>query len=233
MVNRVGHQFYNGVTNLNRQHVAPVHSRYQPFIDHLMGVVEIMNAGFIAYDIPVRVAVDDISERIMRGRDGVNRFLAGESDGALHEPQIKTFIEVLANILTAPTQNIAVNGVTQCGKTGTSNAMYFLGPILYVLAQERYATVLLTINRQSSYDQTNTEFERFISLYGEFLYFFREDGKTVIVENEEVLDLTYNMYWENVLKRVLPRELGLSRPTDQIRRRSPGKTQLEEIRLLF
>jgi hypothetical protein len=232
MKNVEGHTFYKGVTHLNRQEIAERHSKYQPFLDHLCSVVETLNRAFDEWGIPVRVAADMMSDTFLRGRDAVNRFISGESDGVLHPPQLETFVEALAAILSAPTMNIAVNGVTQCGKTGTSNAMYFLGPILYLLNKERYATVMLTINRQSSYDQTKTEFERFLDLY-EFLRFYHRDGETIVVDGEEFYDLSYSAYWQTVIKGVLPRELGLHRTTDQIRTRSPGKVQMEEIKRLL
>lgn len=227
-----GHTFYRGVTNLNRLSIAQTHSKYQPFIDHLASVVVTLNDAFNEFGIPIRVAADDVSDAFLRGRDAVNRFIAGESDGVLHEPQLLTFVEALASILTGPTMNIAINGVTQCGKTGTSNAMYFLGPILYILNGEKYATVMLTINRQASYDQTKTEFERFLDLY-EFLKFYHRDGEPIVVDGDEFFDLSYNAFWQTIMKAALPRELGLNRTTDQIRTRSPAKTQMAGMRKLL
>jgi len=201
-------------------------SKYDRYLDHLDVVAGWLNVNFEDHEVPIRVVVNAHN---YKGNDSVNDFLNGIGEGMLHEPQIQTFVEVVRQIMAEPTKNIAVNGVTQCGKTGTSNSTYFLGPILYMLTQERYATIMLVINRKNSYSQTLDEYKRFRDLYGDALMFQRTDGATVDIDDEPEDGISLNEYWTRVLKRELPEEIEFEDPDDQIQRRSHSKAAMQRL----
>ena len=89
-----------------------------------------------------------------------------EEFGIVHDTQTKTAVECIVKIINDPTQRGHIVGAMQSGKTTTSLALQWVGPILYLLRGLRVYPFYIISSQTGHEDQTNTELERFFIYYG-------------------------------------------------------------------
>jgi hypothetical protein len=186
----------------------------------------------------VRLAADGAIEAVKRGMGiaRVMRFCDREDDsGVLHGAQLMTALDCIGELLTAPQQNGLVLGAMQSGKTTTSLALQFAGPIVYLLTDRRLYPIYLITSHTSQEDQTKIEIARFLDFYGELsvqiddehrctLIEYVRYAKRVTVDPVFAVSPTINTYREHVLKQALPDTLMGPRLEDFIQRRAPGES---------
>ena len=120
----------------------------------------------------------------------------------------------------------------QSGKTTTSLALQFAGPIVYLLTGRYLYPIYLITSHTSQEDQTKIEITRFLDLYGELAIVLDDDQRCTLIEyvNKFSIDPvfkyspTINAYREHVLKKALPDTLTGPRLDDFIQRRVPGES---------
>jgi hypothetical protein len=137
----------------------------------------------------------------------------------------------VGELLTNPKDNGLVLGAMQSGKTTTSLALQFAGPIVYLLTGRCLYPIYLITSHTSQEDQTKIELTRFLDFYGE-LAVVLDDRRCTIIDYVKnfVLDpvfefsSTLNTYREHVLKQALPDTMMGPRLEDFVQRRAPGES---------
>lgn len=139
------------------------------YVQHLEAVSAAFNAHAASMDLPVAM---DITSAVAAVRAGIGvadvvRFaLRSDDSGIVHESQLKTAIDCTVELLRTPARCGHVVGAMQSGKTTTSLAIQWAGPILYLLTGQRAYPFYLIGNQTNHEDQTKTELERFLAYYG-------------------------------------------------------------------
>lgn len=167
--------------------------------------------------------------RVMRFCDRV------DDSGVLHDSQLMTALDCIGELLTSPQHNGLVLGAMQSGKTTTSLAFQFAGPIVYLLTGRCLYPIYLITSHTSQEDQTKIEISRFLDFYGEMsvvvddehqctLIEYAKFAKRVTIDPVFTFSPTINTYREHVLKHALPDTMMGPRLDDFIQRRAPGES---------
>ena len=143
-----------------------------------------------------------------------------------------TALKCVAELLTSPQNNGLVLGAMQSGKTTTSLALQFAGPIVYLLTGRCLYPIYLITSHTSQEDQTKIEIARFLDFYGELAVVVDDKHRCTIIEYVKKFSIdpvfayapTINTYREHVLKNALPDTMRGPRLDDFIERRAPGES---------
>jgi hypothetical protein len=172
----------------------------------------------------IQVAGGNIS-RVMRFCDRV------DDTGVLHDAQLMTALNCVGELLTAPQNNGLVLGAMQSGKTTTSIALQFAGPIVYLLTGRCLYPIYLITSHTSQEDQTRIEISRFLDFYGELAVVLDDEHRCSLIDYARRFTVdpvfeyspTITTYREHVLKKALPDTMMGPRLDDFIQRRVPGE----------
>lgn len=215
-----------------------VQRRLGEYVAHLEHIEQVFNEHARELGLGVRL---DAAGAIAAVKNGtglarVMRFCDREDDsGVLHGAQLMTALDCIGELLTSPQQNGLVLGAMQSGKTTTSLALQFAGPIVYLLTDRRLYPIYLITSHTSQEDQTKIEIARFLDFYGELsvrvddehqctLIEYVRYAKRVTVDPVFAFSPTINTYREHVLKHALPDTMMGPRLEDFIQRRAPGES---------
>ena len=211
-----------------------VRARVQEYADHLHKIANIFDSH--ARELGLGVRLD--AERAILAVKGGNvsramRFCDRVDDsGVLHDAQLMTALDCVGDLLTAPQNNGLVLGAMQSGKTTTSLALQFAGPIVYLLTGRCLSPIYLITSHTSQEDQTRIEISRFLDLYGELAVVLDEKHRCTLLEYARKVTIdpvfeyspTITTYREHVLKKALPDTMMGPRLDDFIQRRVPGES---------
>ncbi len=167
--------------------------------------------------------------RVMRFCDRV------DDSGVLHDSQLMTALNCIGELLTSPQRNGVVLGAMQSGKTTTSLAFQFAGPMVYLLTGRCLYPIYLITSHTSQEDQTKIEISRFLDFYGELSVVLDDEHKCTLIEYTRFVKRatvdpvfqyspTINTYREHVLKKALPDTMMGPRLDDFIQRRAAGES---------
>lgn len=164
--------------------------------------------------------------RVMRFCDRV------DDSGVLHDAQLMTALDCIGELLTSPRSNGLVLGAMQSGKTTTSLALQFAGPIVHLLTGRSLYPIYLITSHTSQEDQTKIEITRFLDFYGELAVVVDDQHRCTLIEYVRQFRVdpvfayspTINTYREHVLKNALPDTLMGPRLDDFIQRRVQGES---------
>lgn len=215
-----------------------VQRRVDEYVAHLEHIEGVFNEHARELGLGVRLAAAGAIEAVKKGTGlaRVMRFCDREDDsGVLHGAQLMTALDCIGELLTSPQQNGLVLGAMQSGKTTTSLALQFSGPIVYLLTDRRLYPIYLITSHTSQEDQTKIEIARFLDFYGELsvriddehqctLIEYVRYAKRVTVDPVFAFSPTINTYREHVLKHALPDTMMGPRLEDFIQRRAPGES---------
>lgn len=204
----------------------------EAYATHLQTIAQIFEDHARNLRLGVRLDVSEVAAAARRGADfpKIMRFVRRTDDsGVLHDAQLMTALDCIGNILTSPNQNGLVLGAMQSGKTTTSLAMQFAGPIVYLLTGRRLYPIYLITSQTSQEDQTRQEIARFLDFYGEVSIVLDDQHRCKIIDYiRHTVDPgfefspTINTYRGYVLKEALPDTLIGPRLDDFIHRRAAG-----------
>src|ERR1700722_13211548 len=211
-----------------------VHARVKEYADHLHKIAGIFDAHARERGLGVRLDAERAIQVVKSGNvSRAMRFCDRLDDsGVLHDAQLMTALDCVGELLTAPQNNGLVLGAMQSGKTTTSLALQFAGPIVYLLTSRCLYPIYLIKTHTSQEDQTKIEITRFLDFYGELAVVVDEKHRCTLLEYAQqfavdpVFDYspTINTYREHVLKRALPDTMMGPRLDDFIQRRVPGES---------
>lgn len=145
---------------------------------HLLSVAKTFNRAAARRGVPIRM---DVSNAIAAARNvgitRVARFISRSDDtGVVHDAQLETVVECLFWLIADQRRCGHVVGAMQSGKTTTSLALQWAGPILYALKGVRAYPFYLLGSQTSHEDQTKIELARFLDFYGD-VEFVRAPGE--------------------------------------------------------
>jgi hypothetical protein len=215
-----------------------VQSRVDQYAAHLQHMEEVFNDHARELGLGVRLSASGAIDSVRKGTGlaRVMRFCDREDDsGVLHAAQLMTALNCIGELLTAPQQNGVVLGAMQSGKTTTSLALQFAGPIVYLVTGRCLYPIYLITSHTSQEDQTKIEISRFLDFYGELAVNIDDEHQCTLIEYARFLKRvtvdpvfafspTINMYREHVLKNALPDTMMGPRLEDFIQRRAPGES---------
>lgn len=204
----------------------------QLYVDHLRWLAQVFNQHAEELGLGVRLNPANAINAVQSGT-GFSRVLRFcnriDDSGVLHDAQLMTALNCVGELLTSPRNNGLVLGAMQSGKTTTSIALQFAGPIVYQLTGRRFYPIYLITSHTSQEDQTKIEIARFLDFYGELAVEIDDEHSCTIIEYlKQHLDPafsfapTINMYREHVLQRALPDTMVGPRLEDFIQRRVVG-----------
>jgi hypothetical protein len=209
-----------------------VRARIEEYADHLREVARVFNDHAETLGLGVSLDAERAIQAIRSGTGiaRVTRFFERDDDsGVLHDSQLMTALECVGEMLTAPQQNGVVLGAMQSGKTTTSLALQFAGPINYLLTGRCLYPVYLISSQTSQEDQTKIEIARFLDYYGELAVVV--DGRRCkLIDYVKRNDIdpffefspTINTYYQHVLKKAQPDTMVAPKLEDFIHRRTIG-----------
>lgn len=202
------------------------------YITHLELIAKVFNQRSEELGLGVSLNPNQVISAVRSGLyyGKVKRFAEREDDsGVLHDSQLMTALDCVGELLTSPHKNGVVLGAMQSGKTTTSIALQFAGPIVYQLTGRRLYPIYLITSHTSQEDQTKIEITKFLDFYGELAV--EIDGKhrcTIIEYMKQNLDPSFsfsptiNTYREHILERAFPDTMVGPRMEDFIQRRVKG-----------
>jgi hypothetical protein len=212
-----------------------VQARVDEYAGHLHKIARIFDAHAKELGLGVRLDAERAIQSVKSGNiSRVMRFCDRVDDsGVLHDAQLMTALNCVGELLTSPQNNGLVLGAMQSGKTTTSLALQFAGPIVYLLTGQRclYPIYLIT-SHTSQEDQTKIEISRFLDFYGELAVVLDDEHRCTLIEYARKFTVdpvfeyspTITTYREHVLKKALPDTMMGPRLDDFIQRRVPGES---------
>lgn len=115
--------------------------------------------------LDVSATIDAVRNGVLLDRIG-SFFNREDDSGVLHDAQLRTAVDCILRMLESPGQNGVILGAMQSGKTTTSLALQFAGPIVYMLTGRCIYPIYLTTSHTSQEDQTQHELVNFLNYYG-------------------------------------------------------------------
>lgn len=202
------------------------------YTEHLQATADVFNTWCAHNGLPVEM---DPSGAIRAVRSGIGLariapFWTREDDsGIVHETQLKTAIDCFVKLLSDPKRCGHIVGAMQSGKTTTSLALQWAGPILYLLAGERPYPFYIIGSQTNHEDQTNTELNRFIAYYGN-LEFRRIGGGADIPSLDAMFKRSPSLatYRDHVLRNIQD-VYTIPRLEDLVHRRVGGDKSVRRI----
>ena len=215
--------------------VADVERRVSEYVGHLEKIARVFTQH--AHELGLGVKLD-ASGAIQAVKNGtgfarVMRYCDRPDDsGVLHDAQLMTALDCVGELLTSPRNNGLVLGAMQSGKTTTSLAFQFAGPIVYLLTDRCLYPIYLITSHTSQEDQTKIEIARFLDFYGELAVEVDDQNRCTLIDYVKkffidpvfAFSSTINTYREHVLKHALPDTMMGPRLDDFIQRRVPGES---------
>ncbi|MDB4954351.1 MAG: hypothetical protein JWO36_1920 [Myxococcales bacterium] len=139
------------------------------YTDHLTRTAKVFNDHAktlgLAVSMDPKRAIKAAMDGIGLGR--ISSFWTRQDDtGIIHETQLMTAIECVVKLHEDAKRCGHVVGAMQSGKTTTSLALQWAGPILYRLTGRRAYPFYVIGNQRNHEDQTTTELDRFMTYYG-------------------------------------------------------------------
>lgn len=212
---------------------AQLADKVETYVRHLEHLVQVFNARALEIGLGVRL---DATRAINAGRSfssiaKIFRFLERKDDsGVLHDEQLRTAVDCVAQMLVEPKRNGLILGAMQSGKTTSSLALQFAGPVIYLLTGRRMYPIYLVTSHTSQQDQTEIELQAFLEYYGDVEVVIDEDRRCSLVDYAGDLKLdivflassTLEAYRTHVLRNALPYVYTGPRPEDFIHRRVHG-----------
>ena len=203
------------------------------YVGHLRTIEQAFNEHSRHLGLGVRLDADGAIESVGRNIARVMRFCDRVDDsGVLHDAQLMTGLDCIGELLTAPQNNGLVLGAMQSGKTTTSLALQFAGPIVYLLTGRCLYPIYLITSQTSQEDQTKIEISRFLDFYGELAVVMDDQHRCTLIDYVRQVKIdavftyspTISTYREHVLKKALPDTLMGPRLDDFIQRRVQGES---------
>lgn len=202
-------------------------SQVEKYVAHLEELQRVFNEHAASISLPVMLEVSSVVAAVRGGLllDRIGSFFIRPDDsGVLHDAQLMTALDCVAQLLENPGRNGVVLGAMQSGKTTTSLALQFAGPIIYALTGRRIYPIYLTTSHTSQEDQTNIELTNFLNYYDAIrIVAPSETGASFVLNPGFVRSPTISYYRAHVLREALGDIHIGPRAEDFIQRRVHGQ----------
>lgn len=207
----------------------------QQYEQHLRHTAEVFNREASLARLDVRMNPDQAIAAVRSGV-GLARVAPfwsrpeGDDAGIIHDSQLVTAIQSVVQMLKDETRCGHVVGAMQSGKTTTSLALQWAGPILYLLTGHRAYPFYIIGNQLNHEDQTTTELQRFVTYYGD-VELVLPSGVTTMHPIDPVFQRSPSLstYRERVLLGVLKDYNEIPQLEDIVHRRVGGEQSLTKI----
>jgi hypothetical protein len=153
-----------------------------------------------------------------------------DDTGIVHDSQLVTAIDCVVEMLTDGKRCGHVVGAMQSGKTTTSLALQWAGPILYLLTGHRAYPFYVIGNQLNHEDQTTTELKLFLAYYGD-VDLVVAPGVATTCNLDPLFKRSSNLstYRERVLLGALEDYYPVPQLADIVHRRVGGEQSLRKI----
>ncbi len=213
-----------------------IQAKLEEYIAHLKSIESAFNEHSREIGLGVRLDASGAISSLKNHGTGISRAMRyvdrQDDSGVLHDAQLMTALDCIGELLTSPQNNGLVLGAMQSGKTTTSLALQFAGPIVHLLQDRTIYPIYLITSHTSQEDQTKNEIARFLDFYGELAVYIDDTHRCTLIDYVRryridpvfALSPTVSTYRETVLKRALPDTLMGPRLDDFIQRRVQGES---------
>lgn len=211
------------------------------FCQHLEQVAGALTAEFARLGMGITVDAGAATATVRMGAEIGRAIRFADQDdrsGVLHAEQIRTAVEAMYHVTDSPDRPGLIIGAMQSGKTTTSLALSFMGPVNYVVNGTKLFPIYLTTSQNGHENQARDEFAAFLSYYQDLQFRFDERACTLRqVRSGIVLDASFDMspnlatYRNEVLRPA--RELHWKQPTvdELVKKRVRGSVLHETVRM--
>lgn len=201
---------------------------------HLRDVVAAFNNWAKYCNIPLKM---DAGRQIKAIQNGFNlaqiaSFCSRSDDtGIVHETQLKTAIDCFVELWKRSTRCGHILGAMQSGKTTTSLALQWAGPVLYQLTGSRVHPFYLIGSQTSHEDQTKTELNQFLNYYGSIEIWRTDTDDNSMVELDALFarSPTLTNYRQEVLRGILADVFTVPQLEDIVHRRVGGDQGVKRV----
>lgn len=200
---------------------------------HLSKTAEVFNTWSEQSGLPIIMDTQKAIDAVKMGvglAEVAHYWAMHDEFGVVHETQTKTAVECIVKLWKDPKQCGHVVGAMQSGKTTTSLALQWTGPILYLLTGRRVHPFYIIGSQTGHEDQTTTELERFFTYYGNIE--FKMTANAVGYADVAAMfgrSPSLTTYRRNVLAGMLKDVLDVPRLEELIHRRVGGEQSLSKI----
>lgn len=150
-----------------------------------------------------------------------------DDTGVVHESQLRTAVKCVVQLLADQARCGHVVGAMQSGKTTTSLALQWAGPILYMLTGRRAYPFYIIGNQRNHEDQTTIELGQFLAYYGD-LQLRAVDATSLADDALFVASPSLVTYRQHVLRNAR-NYLEIPRLEDIVHRRVGGEQSVAKI----
>jgi hypothetical protein len=200
--------------------------------EHLLHTAEVFNGEAAAAGLMVRMNPERALAAVKSGvglAKAAQFWSRTDDSGIVHDSQLVTAIKCIVEMLQDGKRCGHVVGAMQSGKTTTSLALQWAGPILYLLRGYRAYPFYIIGNQLNHEDQTKTELHHFVAYYGDVDLSLAE-GVTATDAVDPVFQLSPSLstYRERVLRRAED-FYAIPQLADIVHRRVGGDQSLNKI----
>ena len=206
------------------------------YISHLHETANVFNGYAKKIGLPIEIDPTNIITAVRTGvgLEAISSFWTREDDnGIVHETQIKTALDCVQELHTNAAKCGHVVGAMQSGKTTTSLALQWAGPILYLIEDKKPVYPFYIIGNQTSHeDQTSRELFHFLTYYGDLELKLVPTAKVSRHEIDPMFRRapTLKIYRTNVLRNAFKETLDVPRlDQDLLHRRVGGQKSIKQI----
>lgn len=200
------------------------------YTDHLERICAVFNDAASTKGIRVRLDAAKAIAAIDLNLGEIAPFWSRVDDtGIVHEAQLKTAVDCLANLLTREERCGHVLGAMQSGKTTTSLTLQWAGPVLYLLTGAKHYPFYIISSQTSHEDQTKAELERFSAYYGNLEFRLVDGPPPASIDVMFARSSTLNTYRKYVLRDAMDYVQPVAPLDDLVHRRVQGHQGVEQI----
>lgn len=141
----------------------------QQYEEHLHETAKVFNEYAKEKGLPIEIDPTNVIASVKSGvsLSSVSAFWQRDDDnGIVHASQIKTVVECIHHLHTETARCGHVVGAMQSGKTTTSLALQWAGPILYMIEGKPVYPFYIIGSQMNHEDQTRRELRQFLAYYG-------------------------------------------------------------------
>lgn len=201
------------------------------YVAHLQQVARVFNSVAATEGLPVAMHPESAIEAVRDKNVGLARISSFwqrlDDTGIVHDAQLETAVRCVFKLWNEDTRCGHVVGAMQSGKTTTSLALQWAGPILYQLTGQRAYPFYIIGNQRNHQDQTMIELDRFLTYYGN-IEIRTTNGSSKANDAMFVRSPSLVTYREHVL-RDAKKYLVVPHLEDNVHRRVGGEQSLGKI----
>lgn len=223
----------DGVTRTKTWTASDFAKAKKEFLSHVEALATAFNTASKLLGLGVRLSTRRLKMEVEVNPAIITTYFDGsDRGGRIYENQIRTAVDAIKFLIENPEMSLLILGALQSGKTGTSNALHFFGPINYLITGRKVFPIYLVTSLTSHEEQTKDELTRFLLFYGSLEFKFEKKTCTLaaflapsVAEDDFLFanQPSLKTYRDHVLQNANEDEYQAIKVDDMVKRRVHGK----------